>query len=79
MIVRLPSLVMTTRRVVGGDLERCTMFNDEDIAMETFGGLGRDSTTEKSLWADFDATSFAGSEGGNDEFEACSSRSSLSP
>lgn len=79
MIVRLPLLVITTRRVVGGDFERCTIFDDKDIEMEMLGGFGRELTTEKSLWADFDATSFAGSEGGNEESEECTSRSPSSP
>ena len=82
VIVRLPSLVMTARRVVGGDFERCTIFDDKDMDMEMVGGLGRELTTEKSSWVyfdvDFDTTSFAGSEGGNDEFGACSSRSASS-
>ncbi len=79
MIARLLLLMITTRRVVGGDFERCTIFDDKDIDMEMLGGFGRELTTEKSLWAEFNATSFAGSEGGNEEFEACSSRSASSP
>ena len=79
MIVRLPLLVMTTRRVVGGDFERCTIFDDKDIDMEILGGFGREVTTAKSLWVDFDATSFAGSEGGNEEFRACSSKRTSFP
>lgn len=79
MIARFPLLVITTRRVVRGDFERCTMVDDKDIDMEMLGGFGRDLTTKKSLWADFDATSFAGSEGGNVKFEACSSRCASSP
>ena len=68
---------------MGGDLERCTIFDDRDMDMEMVGGLSRELTTEKSSWVyidvDFDTTSFAGSAGGNEEVEACSSRSALSP
>ena len=79
MIVRLPLLVITTRRVVEGNFEQCTIFDDEDIDMEMLGGFCRELTTEKSPWTDFDATSFASSEGGNEESRACTSRSPSSP
>ena len=79
MIARSPLLVITTRSVAGGDFERCTILDDKDIDMEILGGFGRELTTKKSLWTDFDATSFARSEGGNEKVEACSSRSASSP
>ena len=56
MIVRLPSLVITARRIVAGNLERCTIFDDKDMNIEMRGGLGKALTTEKSLWVDFNAT-----------------------